>query len=297
MSDISAYASSVKNVSRKNILTLISTIDVTAHDLIDHANRLESAGLTLSNESGAWAVTKSISGNVAKTVPQFNAGTPTLSIVKTVAEVITHLTDYLKKQVAGYKEELWSGETMTVRQVYLLSTVEQLDFWTRYATKLLDVLLSMSSETGFVLDKYLTKNELMFLNGSSLYFSNITASLLKGKTVLMKEIDAIPEIDADDQSSMEIMQGLGGKKPEMARGFGIHYLNPKYWYDSLMREIDLHRIRNAQEQNEYLGMKINQAINQKNGSNDASLDHRIEVYREKIVKNSGTINKIVESYQ
>jgi|AGFS01.1.fsa_nt_gi hypothetical protein len=297
MSDIREYASSVKNVSRKNILTLISTVDVSAHDLIDNVNRLESEGLTLVSESAGWAVTKSIANNVAKATPNFNASTPTLTTMKMVAEVVTNLTAYLKKEVSAYKDELWAGETMSVRQVYLLSTIEQLDFWARYSSKLLDVLLSMSVKSGFVVDKYLTKNELMFLNGSALYYSNITVSLLKGKTALIKEIDAIPELDADDENSMDIMLGMGGKKPELARGFGIHYLNPKYWYDSLMREIDLMRIRSAQEHNEFLAMKINQAINQKNGTNDASLDHRIEVYREKIVKNTGTINKIVESYQ
>jgi len=297
MSEIREYAASVKNVSRKNILTLISTVDVAVHDIIDNLNRLEANGLLLTAESSQWALTKSIANNLAKAAQGYNASTPTLSTVKDIAEVVKYLTDYLKKQVSSYKEELWAGETMSVRQVYLLSTVEQLDFWVRYSTKLIDVLLSMNSTSGFVLDKYLTKNELMFLNGSSAYYTNISATLLKGKSALIKEIDGIPEIDADDQNSMDIMLGMGGKKPDLARGFGIHYLNPKYWYDSVMREIDLLRIRSAQENNEYLAMKINQAINLKNGNNDASLDHRIEVYREKIVKNTGTINKIVDSYQ
>lgn len=297
MSEHIAYARSVKSVDQKQIMTLIATVDVAANDLIDNVARLKAEGITLEKESLSWVVSKGVTNNVSKSVQGFPANTPALETIRMGAEVIVHMTDVLRKMVVGYNQKIWSGEAMTVRQVYLLSTIEQMEFWVRYANKLLDALLSMSNTVDFSIDKYLTKNEMLFLNGSSSYFSNVTISLLKGKSALIKEITNIPDIDADDETSAEILAGMGGAKPELTRGFGIHVLNPKYWYDTLMKEIDLHRIRSAQEDNEYLAMKINQAINQKNGANDASLDHRIEVYRQKIIKNSTKMNDIVESYK
>lgn len=297
MSDIQNYAKSVKNVQRKHVLTLLSTVDVTAFELLENINRMHNEDITLAIPSKSWALTKSIANNISKATPGYNADIPVLDTIKVASEVVIELTKYLKKVVSSYKADIWAGETISVRQVYILSTIEQLDFWTRYASKTMDVLLSMSTESGYSMDRHLTKNELMFLNGSSQYFTNITISLLKGKTALIKEIEGIPEIDADDETSAEIMLGMGGKKPELARGFGIHLINPKYWYDNVMIDVNLWRIRSAQDSNEYLAMKINQAINQKNGGSDASLDHRIEIYRQKIIKNTANINSIVESYQ
>lgn len=297
MSDIQKYAQSVKDVKRKNVITLLATTRVAATDLIDNINRLQNEGISLTDLSRSWAVTKSITNNVSKGTPGYRAETPTLDMIRMGADVVTALVDYLEKAVKGYREEIWAGESISVRQVYILSTIEQLDFWTRYSGKLIDILLSMSSDSTYNMDRHLTKNELMFVNGSGQYFSNITVSLLKGRNALIKEIQDIPELAADDEASQEILLGMGGKRPELSRGFGIHLVNPKYWYDSVMMDINLWRIRSTQDQNEYLAMKINQAINQKNGATDASLDHRIETYRSKIIKNTATINSIVESYQ
>lgn len=297
MAEHIAYARSVKSVDQKHIMTLIATVDVAANDLLDNVARLQAEGLSLEKESNSWVISKGIGVNLSKSVPGFTANTPALETIKMGAEVIIGMSDPLRKMITGYNQKIWSGEAMTVRQVYLLSTIEQMEFWVRYANKLLDALLSMSSNVNFSIDKYLTKNEMLFINGSSQYFSNVTISLLKGKTALLKEISNIPDMDADDETSAEILTGMGNIKPELTRGFGIHLLNPKFWYDSLMKEIDLHRIRSMQEDNEYLAMKINQAVNQKNGSNDAALDHRIEVYRQKIIKNSTKINDIVEDYK
>lgn len=297
MAEHIAYARSVKSVDVKQIFTLLSTVDVAAHDLIDNVSRLQAEGLTLNKEAATWIISKSISANIAKAVPGFNASTNVLDTIKSASEVIVGMTDSLKKMVSGYNQQIWSGESMTVRQVYILSTIEQMEFWVRYSNKLLDALLSMSNDVNFHIDKYLTKNELLYINGSSQYFTNVSVSLLKGKTALLKEIQGIPDLDADDETSAEILAGMGHQKPELTRGFGIHLLNPVYWYKELMKEIDLHRIQSMQEDNEYLAMKINQAVNQKNGANDAALDHRINVYREKIIKNSTKMNNIIDDYK
>lgn len=296
MSELKTYARSVKNVESKNIITLISTVDVGAKDIIDNINRLKAEGLMLTVEAKTWAITKNIVNGISKSIPGMSSDEPILDVLLSGASVISNVTDNLKKDVLKYNQKIWSGEDMTVRQVYLLSTIEQMEFWNRYTNKLLDALLSMSQETSFTIDKYLTKNEMMFINGQTGYFTNISISLLKGKSILLKEIDSIPELDVDDEASLEIMLGMGGKKPELNRGFGIHVINPVYWYNEAMRSIDLWRIRSAQDDNEFLAMKINQAINKKNGSDDASLDRRIEVYRDKILKNSQKIDSIVSDY-
>jgi hypothetical protein len=49
--------------------------------------------------------------------------------------------------------------------------------------------------------------------------------------------------------------------------------------------------------NEILAMKINQAINRKNGVNDAALDKQIEVYQDAIIKHTAKIKDIEAAYE
>jgi len=296
MTDVVAYARTVKNIEKKSVVSLLSVVDVGAKNIIDNINILEANGITLESEGRSWAVLKSINNAISRALP-YSADTPPLTLLSTVSEVIVSLHEKLLKNINHYSDSIWSGVDLTVKQTYLLSTIEQLDYWIKYANKLLDCLLTMSTETNFRIDKYLTKNEMLFLNGSSTLFANISISLLKGSTLLIKELESIPELAADDEVSAAVLEGLGDKRPELHRGFGLHAINPKYWYDSLMKDINLWRIRELQDNNEYLSMKISQAINLKNGTEDAALDFRIEKYRGKIIKNSATISGIVESYQ
>lgn len=296
MTDVVAYARSVKNIEKKNVITLLNVVDVGAKNIIDNINILDANQITLELEAKSWAVMKSINVNISRSLP-YSADTPPLTLLSTVANVIISLHDKLLKNINNEKSTIWSGADLTVKQTYILSTIEQLDFWIKYTNKILDCLLTMSNETEFKIDRYLTKNEMTFLNGSSSLFANISISLMKGSNLLIKELESIPTLSADDEVSAEILEGLGDKRPELHRGFGVHLLNPKYWYDTAVKELSLWRIRDLQDNNEYLTMKIAQAINLKNGSNDAGLDYRIEKYRNKIIKNSATINGIVESYQ
>lgn len=293
MSDIVGYARSVKKVKSGDIQTRLSVAEVSAKELADNIDRLDNAGLNLNAESSSWAITKSINSTISRSYP-YSTETPTITLLGTIADVIIHTIEPIKTMVKQYKQEIWDGEVMSTRQVYILSAIEQIEFWLNYSNKLLDCLLSMNNQTGFVLDKYLTKNELIFVNGSVNAYANISVAFLKGAKALISEILRVPDVEAMDEVAAEVLGAFEKQNLELNRGFGIHLVNPKYWYYEAMKEIDLIRIRSANENNEYLAMKIAQAINKKTGNDDARLDHRIETYREKIVKNSATINKIVD---
>lgn len=290
------YAKSVKSVDARNIRSLLSTIDAGSKDFVDSLGRLKAENIDLSKNDD-WAVVASIVKNVSRVIPSFNSKSPIQDVLNMAAATLSHVAPELIKLVNGYKDTVWSGHNLTVRQVYILSSIEQYEFWLSYANRLLDIMLTRQVEADFKIDRYLTKGELSFINGALEYFNTVTITLLEGKSKILKDIQTIPELDAEDETGDEILKGMGFKPPQTAQGFGIHLLNPAYWYDELVKEINLIRIKRMQENNEYLAMKINQAINQKNGQDDAALDFRLETYRNKIIKNTAKMNEIVDSYK
>ena len=80
-------------------------------------------------------------------------------------------------------------------------------------------------------------------------------------------------------------------------GFGIHSINPIFWSSVLWSKVQLVRIDRMRASNEILAMKINQAINRKNGVNDAALDKQIEVYQDAIIKHTAKIKDIEAAYE
>lgn len=297
MTQPAAYAKSVKNVESAKILVLLSTIDVGANDILDNIGRLKAEDITLLNEQRAWAVTKSVNTSISKVFPRHSTDTPLVDAIVPAAQVVVAMTDYLKKKVQSYRQTVWSGEVMTVKQVYLLSFIEQLDYWVNYTNKMLDVLVTKATDPSANMERHLVPMDLKMLNGTMGYYTTVTNSLLKGKSELIREIDAIEDTDVDDETANAVNAMQGRKRPSLAQGFGIHVLWPGYWIGSVMMEIDLARIKRAQEQNEYLAAKINQAINKKNGVDDPRIDYQIETYNNKIIKNNARIENIVSSYQ
>ena len=82
----------------------------------------------------------------------------------------------------------------------------------------------------------------------------------------------------------------------VGKGFGIHNLNPLFWIGLGMKNINLMRIDNMRAKNQQHAMKISQAINRRDGSNDPQIDRTIEIYQEKIIKNEDAIERIIRSY-
>jgi hypothetical protein len=290
--DIVNYAGKVKTVKQNEILSTILNVEVAANDLDAGLESIINNAIDLSTQADRWVTTKGLKraistagfrGDLVDTV-RFG-----LATVKTLCPQIT-------KMVKEYKETLWDGKLMTVKQANILNLIEYLNYWVKYSRMLFEVLLTMHNENTEP-QRYLTGTDFKWINGTELFYRMFTLDLLKGSRQIMTNMSKLPDIDIEP-TSLDILQateGPGGVDA-LNKGFGIHTLNPLFWLGLGISKVQGLWIDKLRRDNEYFAMKISQAINKKNGTNDPDLDHRIEVYQDKIIKNEHTIAEIEAQY-
>ena len=289
------YAKGVKTVKDIELLGTLSTISVGLQDLIENLKKMDLSKIDINPLADHWILTKAI----LKAVKGSDAipGNMTLTEVLILcAESGVSTSNELKLQVKKYNQKLWSGHTLTIPQANILNLIEHLEYWMNYSTTVVDVLLTqVSSKTAPEL--YLSKADTRWLNVTKDLYVETTALLCRGSRHIIDNLKAMSELAVEDDvvDVVESSRGVGAISVA-ARGFGIHTVNPLYWYDSIKEKVDLYRIDNMRRSNEMFAMKINQAVNKKNGTNDPQMDRQIEVYQDAITKNRAKIDGIIESY-
>jgi hypothetical protein len=291
--DIFSYIGKVKAVKKNEILSAILNIKVAGDDLKAGLENLQSNDIDLSDQIEHWVITKSLKKAVTA---QGFGGADLVGVSKHGLGAIDALTTELTKAVNSYKESLWDGHTMTVKQANLLNVIEYLNFWLRYTRMVYDVLLTMNNQK---VDptRYLNGVDLRWINGTASFYNNFTIDLLRGAATIMKNMNDLPDIEVT-QTSLDVMESTGGKGKVdlLQKGFGIHLVNPLFWLGVGISKLQGVRIERMRRDNEYFAMKISQAINKRNGTNDPELDRRIEIYQDKIIRNDHTISEIEADY-
>ena len=291
--DIFSYVGKVKTVKKNEILGSILNVKVAGEDLKAGLENLKSNNIDLSDHIENWVITKSL--KKAVTAQGFR-GDDLLGITLHNLASIDQLTTALTKAVNSYKENLWDGKLMTVKQANLLNVIEFLNFWIRYTRMVYDVLLTMNNQ-GVDPARYLQPIDLKFINGTASFYNNFSVDLLRGAASIMKNMENLPDIEIT-QTSLDVMETTGGKTQVdlLNKGFGIHLVLPMFWLGLGWSKIQGLRIEKMRRDNEYFAMKISQAINKRNGTNDPELDRRIEIYQDKIIRNDHTIAEIEADY-
>ena len=291
--DIFSYVGKVKAVKKNEILATIINVKVAGDDLKASLENLQSNNIDLSDQIEHWAITRSLKKSI--TGAGFNAR-DLVGVSMHNLGAIDALTTELTKAVNSYKESLWDGKLMTVKQANLLNVIEFLNFWLRYTRMVYDVLLTMNNQK---VDpaRYLQPIDLKFINGTASFYTNFTIDLLRGAAMIMKNMNDLPDIEIT-QTSLDVMESTGGKTQVdlLNKGFGIHLVNPVFWWGLGWSKIQGLRIEKMRRDNEYFAMKISQAINLRNGTNDPELDRRIEIYQDKIIRHDNTISEIEADY-
>ncbi|EBV8434218.1 hypothetical protein NFI00_000083 [Salmonella enterica] len=289
------YAKRVKTVKDVELLGTLSTITVGLEDLRENINKINLAGIPVDALSERWIIAQSIMKGIKQdgSIPGNMVLTEMLSMG---AESGISTAQQLQAMVRKYNQKVWSGHTLTIPQTNILNMIEHLEFWTNYASMMIDVLLTQNNQKTEP-DRYLVKSDVRWINNTKDFFIDFSKQLMKGSRYIIDQLKALDEleVDADVVDVLEANKGM--KAVSVAnRGFGIHNINPIYWYDSIKEKVDLWRIDNMRRNNEMFAMKINQAINKKNGHNDPQLDRQIEIYQDAIIKNRAKIESIIEGY-
>lgn len=292
--DILSYVKGVKTFKKRELVDQLTALGVIANDLSSNITRMEVNKIDLSHEMGQWAVTKSIARELDNTGYR---GIGYQHAVKTSLTTVAALVAGMIKMVQSHKDETWSGKLLDLRQANLLNLIEHMSHWVKYTSLVYDVLLTMKNGGSKDADQLLAKADIRFINQTVEFYKGTFVQLLKGSRIILDGLMAIPEVEVSE-SSIAVMEATeeAGKSKLLQQGFGIHQINPVFWYQLNKMNLNLARIDKARRDNEIFAMKITQAVNQKNGVSDADLENQIEIYQDEIIKNVALIESIEAQY-
>lgn len=290
---ITDYASNVQTFKKSELSQLVTVLQVNASDLLGNLERMHVNKINLDTQISQWAITKSITAGLN------NGGFRGISFEKAVEAALGTVVDLsaaLDKMISKDKDSVWDGKLINLRQANILMTIEQVDQWLKYTALIYDVLISLNNKANQHADNITSKLDLRFLNQTLEYYKGTLLWLLKGSKAIVADLNNIAEVEISE-ASIGVMEGSGMRTLLTNQELGIHNFNPKYWWKLNRMKNHVAEIEQIRLNNERFAMKISQAVNLKNGTNDADLDERIEDYQDRILKGTARIAEIDNMYR
>lgn len=290
---ITDYVSNVQTFKKGELSQLVTVLQVSATDLLGNLERMRVNKISLDTQISQWAITKSIVAGLN------NNGFRGISFEKAVESAlvtVVDLSEALDKMISKDKDSVWDGKLINLRQANILMSIEQIDQWLKYTTLVYNVLISLNNKANQHVDNTASKLDLRWLNQTLEYYKGTLLWLLKGSKAIIADLNNIAEVEVTE-SSIGVMEGSGMRTTLTNQQLGIHNFNPKYWWKLNRMKSHVAEIEQIRLNNEHFAMKISQAVNQKNGTNDADLDERIEDYQDRILKGTARIAEIDNMYR
>lgn len=292
--DLLTYVRGVKTFKKSQLIEKLDTVMVIARDLHGNIERLEANKIDLGHEINQWIISKSVLRFLESSGYR---GVTFNHAMKTALMTVQAMVPVLSKLVKSDRNEVWDGKILNLRQANLLNIVEHTEHWLKFTGLVYDVLLTLHNKKVQAPESHLAKSDARWLNGTVEFYKTTTVELLKGSRILIQALEAVPEIDVTE-GSLSVLEATETDAPidMMKQGFGVHQLNPVFWISLGRMNYNLARIDKARRDNELFAMKISQAANLKNGTDDAQLDEQIAVYQDEIIKNVNLIEEIEKNY-
>lgn len=290
---ITEYVNNVQTFKKSELIRLITVLSVGSTDMAGNLERILANKVNLDTQAAQWAVTKSVIRDLD------NNGYRGIGFTKAILsalQTVSTLTSFLETAVQKDKDQTWDGKLINLRQANILMSIEQLDHWMKYTSLMLDVLLSLNNQSTKTGDDSVSKLDLRFLTQTLEYYKGTLLWLLKGSKAIMLDLANIPEVDVTE-SSIGVMEGSGMTTLLTSQSLGMHSFNPKYWWKLNRMKRHVEEIEDIRLINERFAMKITQAVNLRNGTNDAELEERIEDYQNRILRGHARIAEIDNMYR
>lgn len=239
------------------------------------------------------AITKAIDQGLKKAI------SPKITPVEAISGGLYTLKSWLPKVLNRLKQsktKTFDTETVTFQERGILDTISAVNFFNRYATMFLDVLLEQAHKT-VDLKKMFNKIDFSFFNDTYQHFVTVTVRFSHSVKDLEEMLENLSEELADNLSEGILREADGEAAVSVRKQMAPHDLNPIYWYRLWRMRRDVKFIEVSTVRIETLAMKIARLNNQRNGENDPSLDRMIEVYEDKIIKLESDIRDTMEKYQ
>lgn len=200
----------------------------------------------------------------------------------------------LRARIDKSRVTVYDKETISFQEKGILDAVASINFYTRYASMVIDVLLTQAHKE-VNMQSYLTKVDFQFINDTAKYFTHLTVKFNDSVTNLDKMVDDLSD-ELYDPTSEDVIKATLGQKAVAMHGLGPHELNPLYWYKVAIMKKDVAVIASSHEKIEMLASKIARLNNQRTGHEDPALDRAIETYQNEIIKHQAKIVDIEARY-
>ncbi|QYN79987.1 hypothetical protein PQD71_gp094 [Kosakonia phage Kc263] len=201
----------------------------------------------------------------------------------------------LRDRVLKSKTSVYDVETITFREKGILDIVSALNFFNRYATMVLNIVLTQAAkEVNFA--SFLTKVDITFFNNTPTYFAGLLIRFSQSVKSLEDMVDNLSDETYDATSEEILRNSVGDKAVSALRGLAPHELNPLYWWKRRQMKADIKAIVDTNQDIDMLAMKIARLNNRRDGTNDPDIDRQIEVYQDALIKKQGKIMQIEAKY-
>lgn len=201
----------------------------------------------------------------------------------------------LRMRIEKDKTSVYDKEVLTFKQKGILDSVSSVNFYTRYATMVIDILLTQATED-IPLQQYLTKLDFTFFNNTYKYFANLGIKFGDSVKSLEDMIENLSDEIYDGVSEEIIKAQLGIGGVSVQKNLAPHELNPLFWWKWAKMKRDVNAIINSHDQVDILAMKIARLEHRRNGTDNPELDRQIEVYQNEVIKNKAKIADIERKY-
>lgn len=226
------------------------------------------------------AVLKGIENELKRTL------SPSMTLLGSIDDALQQLNLWLpklRKRIADSQTKIYDKHTINFKQKGILDTISSINFWTRYASMVLDVTIDQATKPQ-ELSKLLTKVDFNFFNDTAKYFAHMTIKFCDSIKNLEAMIDNLSEELYDEVSEQIIEAQLGDGSTTVLKNLGPHQLNPLHWWKYAKMKKDVNRIQSNIETIQMLAMKIARLNNRNQGGGNPELDRQIETYQNAIIK-------------
>lgn len=205
--------------------------------------------------------------------------------------------DVLDKAVEEYFAKDVVAEGLTYRHSTILQYAETMTFAMRYTAQ--QVRRVLAAEAAVASGKpdpdesYLTAREKAEYNARYSNWLDALGVIERSATELKNAIANVPDVVVDETTAAAVAAHVGTKNLDpMGMNFITPSWNPIYKVRMVKAEWDVARINQSKEERKMVELRLRELKNQREGIDDAKIQHQIEVVEDRLKKLDFKITKL-----
>lgn len=264
--------------------------------MVDTISLLRDSSTEVQNKVEGYVERNAVMAGIQKELKRVLS--PRATLLGSMEEALEQLVAWMPKlraRIEKSKTTVFDKETITFREKGILDSIASINFFTRYGSMVLDILLTQANKE-VKIESYLTKVDYRFFNDTAKYFAHLIVKFNDSVADLDGLIEELSEELYDGISEQIIRSQLGAGGVSVQHNLAPHELNPLFWWKQREMKKDVASISASHEKIEMLAAKIARLNNQRTGMEDPALERSIETYQNAIIKQQAKILQIESRY-